>query len=70
VVFEVRSNDGENGLKAIFQLLKIFLTAQKRIFLGRRSSPPLHGINLIQGDFSLYAPEDHRGYGSLKKYNP
>ena len=70
MVFEVRPNEDETGLKAISQLFKAFLTAQKDKFLARRSSPPLHGINLIQGDFSPFDPGEHPGQDHLKRSTP
>lgn len=69
MVFETRSKDGETGLKAFFQLIKAFLSTQRDNILVRRSSPPLHGINLIQGDPSPPMQGEPPGYDSLTKRN-
>jgi hypothetical protein len=53
--------------RSLFQLIKAFFSTQKDIFLAQRSSPPLHGINLTQGEFSSSGQTNHPGYDSAEE---
>jgi hypothetical protein len=53
-----------------FTNLKRFLSAQKDVLMARASTPAMHGINLVQNDYTPSRLAEHPGCCSYEDIEP
>ena len=58
------------GIILFFSKVSQFLTAQKEAFMARSASPAMHGINLVDDNYTPSRLAEHPGAGSHEDIEP
>lgn len=64
------SQQKQTGTGGLLGNLKRFLSAQKDAFMARASTPAMHGINLVQKDYTPSRLAEHPGCCSYEDIEP
>ena len=64
------SQQKQSGFSGFIRNLRRFFNAQKEVFLARANSPSMHGINLVQSNYTPSKLAEHPGYGSHEEIEP
>lgn len=59
-----------SGIGGFFGNLKRFFSAQRDVFVARASTPAMHGINLVQNDYTPSRLAEHPGCCSHEDIEP